>query len=179
MRFVTTTLATVMAFTGLNASSAASDTARAATRVQSTVLVPIAVPAVATASATIVTAKAAKKRTPKRYIAMRFAKTQKGDPYRWGGTGPSSWDCSGLVQAAYRKAGIKLPRTVASMLGSGKLTRVSKSKARWGDLVFYGNYHVELFSSKTYKFGARKSGTRVGYTRYYGAPRFYRVKGAH
>jgi peptidoglycan DL-endopeptidase CwlO len=43
--------------------------------------------------------------------ALAAAETQTGKPYEWGGTGPFSWDCSGLVQWAFRQVGVELPRT--------------------------------------------------------------------
>lgn len=146
------------------------DTARAATRSQAPVIVRQA-------------AQVAVKATPKRHTAMHYAKAQTGDPYRYGATGPSSWDCSGLVMKAYAKAGISLPRTTGGMLGSSKLVRTSSPK--WGDLAFFGSGHVEFYTSgsrtKGYSFGAHKSGTRVSYrpySSYYHPTAFYHVKGA-
>ncbi len=43
--------------------------------------------------------------------AIAFARAQLGKPYLWGGTGPGAFDCSGLVQQAWRAAGVKIPRT--------------------------------------------------------------------
>lgn len=54
---------------------------------------------------------------------VAFAKAQVGDAYVSGGTGPNAWDCSGLVQAAYRTAGIDLPRVSQSQ--STAYTQVS------------------------------------------------------
>src|SRR5215216_6111991 len=67
--------------------------------------------------------------------AIRYALAQLGKPYRWGAEGPNSLDCSGLVQTAYRKAGISLPRVSRSQYGAGKL--VPLSALRPGDLLFY------------------------------------------
>lgn len=49
--------------------------------------------------------------SPAGLAALAAASTQSGKPYLWGGTGPDSWDCSGLVQWAFRQAGVSLPRT--------------------------------------------------------------------
>ena len=67
--------------------------------------------------------------------AIRYALAQLGKPYRWGAEGPNSFDCSGLVQTAYRTAGISLPRVSRSQYGAGKL--VPLSALRPGDLLFY------------------------------------------
>jgi len=95
--------------------------------------------------------------------AYKWAQTQKGHPYEWGGTGPG-YDCSGLVMMAYRHAGIHLPRTTYGMLGSRLLVRVRIPKQ--GDLAFYGTGHVELFRKWGFTFGAHDSGSRVGLVRY-------------
>jgi len=67
--------------------------------------------------------------------AIAYAKQQLGKPYLWGGTGPDSFDCSGLVMMAYRAAGIDLPRTSEQQWARGP--RVSPSQVRPGDLVFF------------------------------------------
>lgn len=123
-------------------------------------------------------APVAAKSEPKRYKAMRYARAQIGDPYRYGATGPNSWDCSGLVQAAYRKAGISIPRTTGDMQRSSKLQRTSHP--HWGDLVMFGSpaYHVELYGHTGWMLGAHHSGTRVSYKAIYSGARYYHVKGA-
>ncbi len=68
-------------------------------------------------------------------IAIEFALAQLGEPYRWGGAGPGSWDCSGLTMMAWRQAGVSLPHHAASQINYG--TRVSKSELQPGDLVFF------------------------------------------
>lgn len=69
-------------------------------------------------------------------IAIKTAKAQIGKPYRWGSLGPNSFDCSGLVNFAYGKAGIGLPRTSRGMYAA--LPRVKLSGLKRGDLVFSG-----------------------------------------
>ncbi|QUQ63893.1 NlpC/P60 family protein [Kutzneria sp. CA-103260] len=67
--------------------------------------------------------------------ALRFALAQLGKPYEWGGVGPLAYDCSGLVQAAYRAAGIGLPRVAADQAQVGQ--PVSRADVRAGDLIYF------------------------------------------
>jgi peptidoglycan DL-endopeptidase CwlO len=64
---------------------------------------------------------------------IAFAKAQAGKPYLWGGTGPGSFDCSGLVMKAYAAAGITIPRTSQEQWAVGP--RVASPQP--GDLVFF------------------------------------------
>jgi cell wall-associated NlpC family hydrolase len=66
---------------------------------------------------------------------ISYARTQLGKPYLWGGTGPDSFDCSGLMMMAYRAAGINIPRTSEEQWSWGP--RVSASQVEPGDLVFF------------------------------------------
>ncbi|MFF3909136.1 NlpC/P60 family protein [Streptomyces sp. NPDC001848] len=77
--------------------------------------------------------------------AVAYAYAKLGSPYVWGATGPDAFDCSGLVQAAYRSAGISLPRTTYSQIDAGR--RVSRSELLPGDLVFFysGVSHVGIY----------------------------------
>jgi cell wall-associated NlpC family hydrolase len=92
-----------------------------------------------------------------RYAVNRYAKIQvaQREPYCYGGTGPDCFDCSGLVVAAYRYAGINLPargiRTSTQMRNWTR--RISLRHAHSGDLLFYSG-HVEI----AYK---SRSGTMV------------------
>ncbi|MFF4184565.1 NlpC/P60 family protein [Streptomyces sp. NPDC001691] len=77
--------------------------------------------------------------------AVAFAYGALGKPYVWGATGPSSFDCSGLTQAAWRSAGVQLPRTTYTQINAG--SRVPRSQLAPGDLVFFysGISHVGLY----------------------------------
>ena len=77
--------------------------------------------------------------------AISVAEEQIGDPYVWGATGPSSFDCSGLTQYAYGAAGIELPRVSRDQAGS--LPTVPNDQVQRGDLIFFGDpvYHVGIF----------------------------------
>jgi len=67
--------------------------------------------------------------------AVSFAEAQLGKPYQWGGTGPDSFDCSGLVMMAYRAAGVDIPRTSQRQWLWGP--QVPASHVEPGDLVFF------------------------------------------
>jgi cell wall-associated NlpC family hydrolase len=66
--------------------------------------------------------------------AVAFALAQRGKPYRWGAEGSAAFDCSGLTWAAWRAAGVAIPRTAAGQLA--RLPRV-RGRLRPGDLVIY------------------------------------------
>jgi cell wall-associated NlpC family hydrolase len=67
--------------------------------------------------------------------ALKYALAQVGKAYVWGAVGPSSYDCSGLMLAAWRQAGISLPHSSRAQQGSGR--PVAESDLQPGDLVFY------------------------------------------
>lgn len=76
--------------------------------------------------------------------AIAYAKTKLGTAYLWGGTGPDRFDCSGLMQWAYRQAGVSLNRVTYDQINDGQ--RVSLANIKPGDLVFYNNTsHVAMY----------------------------------
>ncbi|GAA1836361.1 NlpC/P60 family protein [Actinomadura chokoriensis] len=69
--------------------------------------------------------------------AIAYARAQLGKPYVWGATGPRAFDCSGLTYAAYRAAGITLPRVSGAQWRHGP--RVPAGREQPGDLVFFNS----------------------------------------
>ncbi|MEV6171045.1 NlpC/P60 family protein [Streptomyces sp. NPDC051954] len=92
---------------------------------------------------------------------LAFARSQVGKPYVWGATGPDSYDCSGLTQAAWNAAGISLPRTTWDQVNAG--TTVSLSAAQPGDLVFFYDdiSHVGIYIGNGMMIHAPKPGAYV------------------
>jgi len=96
-------------------------------------------------------------------IALAFAKSQVGKPYRYASAGPNAYDCSGLTSAAWSKVGVSLPRTSQSQIGVGR--SVSKSELQPGDLIFYygGISHVGLYAGNGQIVHAPRPGKSVEY----------------
>ncbi|MGK5629700.1 NlpC/P60 family protein [Streptomyces sp. URMC 123] len=93
--------------------------------------------------------------------AISFAYGAIGKPYVWGATGPSAFDCSGLTQAAWRAAGVELPRTTYTQINAGQ--RVSRGELAPGDLVFFysGISHVGLYIGNGQMIHAPRPGAAV------------------
>jgi cell wall-associated NlpC family hydrolase len=81
-------------------------------------------------------APAIRRPTPGAARAVAFAMRQRGKPYRWGAEGPGAFDCSGLTWAAWRAAGVAIPRTAAGQLAS--LPR-ARGRLQSGDLLIYAS----------------------------------------
>ncbi|MEU8192990.1 C40 family peptidase [Microbispora amethystogenes] len=93
--------------------------------------------------------------------AIKVARKHLGDPYVWGATGPRAFDCSGLVQFAWRKAGVKIPRTTWSILSAVK-KKVSLARLKPGDLIFTsGGGHVGMYIGNKKVINAPHSGAVV------------------
>jgi cell wall-associated NlpC family hydrolase len=75
---------------------------------------------------------------------VAFAYAQLGKPYVWGATGPGSYDCSGLAQAAWASVGISIPRTTYEQWAA--LPHISTSALEPGDLLYFdGIGHVAIY----------------------------------
>lgn len=78
---------------------------------------------------------------------ISFLRAQVGDAYVMGATGPNAWDCSSLVQAAFRQVGVDLPRVSQDQSMAG--TDVSLSNLQVGDILYWGGkgsaYHVGVY----------------------------------
>lgn len=83
--------------------------------------------------------------TGKASTVIAEAKKHLGKPYKWGGNGPSNFDCSGLMVYCFKKVNVNLPRTSRQQATSGK--KVDEKKLQAGDLVFFHNpvSHVGLY----------------------------------
>ncbi|MEE1809789.1 C40 family peptidase [Streptomyces sp. BE133] len=99
--------------------------------------------------------------TTKAETALAFAAAQIGKPYVWGATGPSSYDCSGLTQAAWKAAGVGIPRTTWDQVKTG--TRIATADLQPGDLVFFYDdiSHVGIYKGDGMMIHAPKPGANV------------------
>lgn len=99
---------------------------------------------------------------------VAYARAQIGDPYVWGGEGEydgsPGYDCSGLIYAAYKSAGLNVSRTTAAVLGR-QGTAVSRENAVPGDVVYYDNPgptdHVGIYVGSGYMIDAPTFGKPV------------------
>ncbi|MEU6364891.1 C40 family peptidase [Streptomyces sp. NPDC046931] len=94
---------------------------------------------------------------------VAFVKAQIGDSYVMGSTGPNSWDCSGLVQTAFKQIGVSLPRVSQDQSTAG--TQVSLSNLQPGDILYWGGagsaYHVAVYVGDGMFVGAQNPSSGV------------------
>ncbi|WP_308013528.1 C40 family peptidase [Streptomyces beigongshangae] len=92
--------------------------------------------------------------------ALAAARTQMGKPYVSGGSGPNSYDCSGLTQWAYSQAGVSITRTTYTQHNDG--VKIGRGELKPGDLVFFNSLaHVGLYAGNGVVLHAPKPGTVV------------------
>ncbi|MFF8591518.1 C40 family peptidase [Streptomyces sp. NPDC015220] len=94
---------------------------------------------------------------------ISFVKSQVGKAYVPGATGPSSYDCSGLVQTAFKQVGVSLPRVSQDQSTAG--TQVSLSNLQPGDILYWGGagsaYHVAVYVGDGMFVGAQNPSSGV------------------
>jgi len=79
-----------------------------------------------------------KEKSSKVKKVLDLAYEQQGKPYKWGATGPDSFDCSGLTTYVYKNAAdVSLPRVSRDQAKAG--TKVERNNLKEGDLVFFGS----------------------------------------
>ena len=114
---------------------------------------PVEVPAAREARAPVTTAS----------LAAEIALQQAGTPYRYGGNSPNGFDCSGLVQYAYGRAGKSTPRTTGDLYRA--TDAVGRRDLKTGDLVFFeiaGKMsHVGIYLDNNRFVHAPRSGRTV------------------
>ncbi|MFF5973022.1 C40 family peptidase [Streptomyces sp. NPDC012769] len=95
--------------------------------------------------------------------ALSIAASKKGSPYKYGASGPSRFDCSGLTLYSYKKAGKTLPRTAQQQYN--KTRHISASSRQKGDLVFFHSggrvYHVGIYAGNNKIWHSPKKGSWV------------------
>jgi cell wall-associated NlpC family hydrolase len=118
---------------------------------------------------------------------VNTAKQYIGTPYKYGGTSPSGFDCSGYIKFVFEKHGINTPRTTRDLYAGGK----SVSKLEVGDIVFFktdpshnGASHAGIYIGDSKFIHAKSAGSNIGvtidemsnsyfYPRYLGAKRYH------
>ena len=92
---------------------------------------------------------------------VAVAKQYVGAPYRWGGSSPDGFDCSGLVRYVYAQVGVSLPHNAAQQYRLG--TPVARDDLEPGDLVFFDHLrHNGIYVGNGRFIHARQTGRRVG-----------------
>jgi len=92
--------------------------------------------------------------------AFKAAEAKLGAPYVYGAAGPDAFDCSGLVQWAYKQAGLNLPRTSYDQAAAG--TPVSRDNLQVGDVIsFYGGSHSGIYAGNGNVIHASTAGQPV------------------
>ena len=113
-------------------------------------------------------AKKAKKKVPAYRQPKRILKTARkydGSYYRYAGTTPSGFDCSGYTRYVFGKLGRSLPHNAAAQYT--RVKHISRKHARKGDLIFFRSssghiYHVGIFAGHHRLYHASEPGRRTG-----------------
>ncbi|WP_406859499.1 C40 family peptidase [Streptomyces sp. HUAS MG47] len=107
--------------------------------------------------------------------ALGVAASKKGAPYKYGATGPSRFDCSGLTLYSYKRAGKALPRTAQQQYN--KTRHIAASGRAKGDLVFFHSggrvYHVGIYAGNGRIWHSPKTGSWVKLDRIWSSKVWY------
>ncbi|MFD9035180.1 C40 family peptidase [Streptomyces sp. NPDC059567] len=107
--------------------------------------------------------------------ALSVAAAKKGSPYRYGASGPTRFDCSGLTLYSFKKAGKSLPRTAQQQYN--KTRHISASSRQKGDLVFFHAggrvYHVGIYAGNNKIWHSPKTGSWVKLDRIWSSKVYY------
>jgi cell wall-associated NlpC family hydrolase len=127
----------------------------------------VAVPATAASAATAPSVTSSQARV---HTVLAYAYAQLGKPYRMGGAGPRTFDCSGLTMRAWGRVGVRLAHYTGTQQHQGR--QVSLSRLQPGDLVFWGRpaYHVAIYVGGGRIIDAPHTGARVQIRRVWGHP---------
>lgn len=124
------------------------------------VLQPVAARTPAPPSTTTTTTLPPPPPEPAGNVAMRWAMLTLGTPYRYGGTTPAGFDCSGLMLWAWNLAGVQLPRTAAEQRSATR--SITRGELQIGDLVFsYGTGHVGMYIGNDQMVHSPRTGKSV------------------
>ena len=97
--------------------------------------------------------------------AIAFARAQLGEPYKWGGAGPGSWDCSGLTMRAWQSAGVNLPHYAGAQYSATRPVPISKivrgDHLYWSDGGPKSIYHEALYLGGGQMIHAHRAGRSV------------------
>ena len=104
---------------------------------------------------------------PELVAMLKAAASRVGYPYVWGGSGPTTFDCSGLVQWSFARAGVVMPRVAADQARTGPAIPLNRAQA--GDLLFYRTdptapdyiSHVAIYLGRGLMIQAPHSGANV------------------
>lgn len=131
--------------------------------------IPVAIAGAILFSTAPSTPAAATTATTEAQQIVRIAKAQYGDPWRYGATGPSAFDCSGLVAYAFKKAGdastIRYPRlrsARAIYLNFKARGKASRTNPKVGDLVIWGGgTHIGIYIGGGKAVSTLRNGVRI------------------
>ncbi len=124
-------------------------------------MAPAAAPAATINDPDVVRASiSAREAAPASVSLVRYAKKFIGVPYRWGGSDPSGFDCSGYIQYVYARFGVKMDHSTYAQRAA--FPAVARKNLRAGDLVFFsGSGHAGIYIGRGRFIHSPRSGKRI------------------